>query len=627
MRKMAMRSGNSYFLPSPMLRQTAVSGGGAAAGTAEHKVKYILVTGGVCSSLGKGVTSSTIGALLRSEGYRVCSIKIDPYINVDAGLMSPFEHGEVYVLGDGGEVDLDLGNYERWMSTSLTREHNITTGKVYNTLIQRERQGKFLGKTVTLVPHFTNEVVEHIERVSRIPVDGSGQPPQICLIELGGTVGDLESAPFIEALRTLRFTIPPQDFCLMHCTYLPVMGGTQKTKPTQHSCRALLSLGLTADFLVCRSEQVIQDTTKEKLSQLCGIKSKYILGAHNLQSLYDVPALLADQGVVDKLRHKLHLDHDFPAVVPPMNFPNVETFKQFSQILRNPTKMVRIAFVGKYLQHGTDAYFSVLQAFEHCCISLGVGIEFLWIDSTYLEGVASEEQTEQVAQDLKVEAEAQLKTVDGIFVAGGFGKRGVDGKVRAAQIARECNIPYLGVCLGMQVAMIDIARNLLKLPNCHSEEFEPECENKIVIYMPEIDKGTMGANMRLGARDCYIIDKEEVVGTDSSSIIKGIYGGAKKLDKERHRHRYEFNMKYYQQMKDAGVIFSCVSDPALGEGCRVEGIELKKSLGLKFYLAVQFHPEFVTTPTDPSPPYLHFIAAAADMKATVHPGLNSRAEY
>jgi CTP synthase len=432
-----MRTGNSYYLPSPMIHPT---------GHVEKQgTKFILVTGGVCSSLGKGVTTSTIGALLRAEGFRVCSVKIDPYINIDAGLMSPFEHGEVYVLEDGGEVDLDLGNYERWMSVRLKRDHNITTGKVYDTLIKREREGKFLGKTVQLVPHFTNEVVERLLVQSQIPVDDSGLRPQICLVELGGTVGDLESAPFIEALRTLRFTIPPEDFCLVHCTYLPVMGDQQKTKPTQHSCRTLLSLGLTADFLVCRSEKPIEDDVRRKLSSQCGLQEKYIIGAHNAENLYDVPCIFHDQEIVQKVAHKLRLD--LAGAMPQLHVPTIETFRRFASILKCKTNpVVRIAFIGKYVTGGTDAYFSVLQTFEHCALALELKLDIVFVDSEDLEG------------DNAAQAQTALASCDGIYVAGGFGLRGINGKVRACEFARENNIPYFGVCLGMQIAIIELAR-------------------------------------------------------------------------------------------------------------------------------------------------------------------------
>jgi len=571
-----------------------------ASGPAEasHRTKYVIVTGGVCSSLGKGVTTSSIGALLRAEGFRVCSIKIDPYINIDAGLMSPYEHGEVYVLGDGGEVDLDLGNYERWMSVHLHRDHNITTGKVYHTLLSREREGKYLGKTVQVVPHFTDEVVERIMRVSQIPVDGSGLRPQICMIELGGTVGDLESAPFIEALRSLRFRLPVEDVCLLHCTYLPVMGGGQKTKPTQHSCRALLSLGLTADFVVCRSDSILSPEARRKLSQQVSIPEPFIIGAHNVASLYQVPVEFHRQGLVDRLMEKLKLDRSWG--IPLAGVPDVNTFARFANILQNTrSQVVRIGFVGKYVSGGSDAYFSVLQTFEHCCIALQVRLDIVYVDSELLEGADAEQ------------AKSTLMKCDGIFVAGGFGTRGINGKVAAAKLAREKGIPYFGVCLGMQIALIELARSLLGLEDANSEEFDKETPNAILKIM-DSDKTSMGANMHLGVRDVHVIEKDSIMGK--------IYSGAP-IIQERHRHRYEFNMAYFDRLKAVGVKFTGVSNPTLSSQCRVEGFEIPTH---PFFFAVQYHPEFITTPTDPSPPYLAFVAAAAQ-KTYDWPSTNSRA--
>lgn len=590
-----VRSGNSYYLPSPMLRPELED-------STQTHVKYILVTGGVCSSLGKGVTTSSIGALLKTRGYRVSSIKIDPYINVDAGLMSPFEHGEVYVLNDGGEVDLDLGNYERWMSVQLTRDHNITTGKVFKELIDREREGKYLGKTVQLVPHFTNEVVERIVNVSNLPVDNSGLKPHVCLIELGGTIGDLESAPFVEALRTLRFTLPPEDFLLVHCTYLPVMGGSQKTKPTQHSCRALLSLGLTPDFLVCRSDDPLDDSARAKLSQQCSIQEKYIIGAHNVANLYEVPVLFETQDMLDKLQRRLRLDPEQLNLMPPLAFPSLDTYKKFATTLANPSKTIRIAFVGKYTQGGSDAYFSVMQTFEHCCLALNVAIKFLWMDATLLE---TPEQSGQ--------AFAALESCEGIFVPGGFGTRGIRGKVLAARFAREKNIPYLGVCLGMQVALIEFAQSQIGWEDATSEEFDTNktSAHHVLRFMPEIDRRTMGANMRLGGREVNLIEPK--------SICKRIYGGANKVI-ERHRHRFEFNMSFVDEFKSRGLLFTGIDTPAMCPETRVECIELPSH---KFFLGVQYHPEYRTAPNDPSPPFLAFVEAASGEQYP-WPSTNSR---
>ncbi|RNF05689.1 cytidine triphosphate synthase [Trypanosoma rangeli] len=569
----SMATGSSYYLPSPMTRSM----------DSNNNIKFVVVTGGVCSSLGKGVTTSATGALLRAQGYRVCSIKIDPYINIDAGLMSPFEHGEVYVLADGGEVDLDLGNYERWMAVSLKSNHNITTGKVFHKLIEKERAGGFLGKTVQLVPHFTNEVVDHIFNVCQEAVCESGKGPEICMIEVGGTVGDMESQPFMEALRRLRYSIPPQDFCLMHTTYLPVFGGAQKTKPTQHCFRALLSIGLQPDFMICRSEERLTKEVKEKLSNQCGVKICDIIGAPNVDCLYEIPVEFTKDGLVERLLHKLRLHPKVPAA----DVPSYETYVEYTRILRDMSNpVVRIAFVGKYVTAGGDAYFSVLQCLEHCQIALHVRLDIMYMESEMLEGPNAEEAKEAILE------------CDGIFVPGGFGKRGVDGKCVAVELARRHNIPYFGVCLGMQVALIEICRNVIGWKDANSEEFDSSSTHQIVHIM-DCDRHSMGANMHLGARNVHIVEK--------NSIMSTIYSGADVVV-ERHRHRYEVDTSCIDELRAAGVLFSGMSDAVLGPQTRVEAIELP---ALRFFLAVQFHPEFISSPLDPSPPYLAFMAAAA----------------
>ena len=569
----------SHYLPSPGMRPRDMN---------PDEVKFVLVTGGVCSSLGKGVTTSTIGALFRGQGYVVSSVKIDPYINPDAGLMSPVEHGEVYVLSDGGEVDLDLGNYERWMDIQLTRAHNITTGNVYRTIIDREREGGYLGKTVQVVPHFTNEVIERIRHVASTPVDQSGQKPQIVMIELGGTIGDLESTPFIEALRQLRFGLPPEDFALLHTTYLPVMSGGQKTKPTQHSCRTLLSHGLQPDFIVCRCADPVAPDARKKLAVFGGVSERCIIDAHNSPSLYDVPLNFHDQDIVSKITAKLRLKP--PQMPPPMAFPAIEDYKRYSTIAQDNTiKKVRIAFVGKYLNAGADAYFSVLQAFEHAALFLGVGLEFVWVDA---KNDNSMDLIEQV-----------VPTVDGVFVAGGFGNAGFDTKVHAAHLARTKKVPYLGVCFGMQVVVVEAARYMLGIENATSEELEPKqqgADHHAIVFMPDISRKNMGNNMRLGTHSVHI--------TDSSSKLAKMYNGARVV-LERHRHRYEVNMKLYDRFIADGRLSFIGSDTnEFNESTRVEAVEVKDH---PFFVAVQYHPEYRTLPTDPAPTYLAFLAAAA----------------
>lgn len=582
------------YCPSPSVGPMKVNPNG---------VKFILVTGGVCSSLGKGVTTSSIGALLKSYGYVVSSIKIDPYINPDAGLMSPFEHGEVFVLNDGGEVDLDLGNYERWMSLSLTHRHNITTGNVYKTLLERERRGDYLGVTVQVVPHFIEEVIGRISEVASLPVDGSGMVPHVCMIELGGTIGDLESTPFIEALRQMRFRMPTTDMALCHCTYLPVMGGSQKTKPTQHSCRALLSHGLMPDFLVCRSSKALSAEARVKLGNLVGVAEDHIIGAHDSPNLFDVPVNFDAQDVIDKLRKQLQLPPS--NLPPPLGFPTVDDYKQYSAFLskgKDEVQVIRIAFVGKYVSGGDDAYFSVLQSFEHACLFVRVRIEFHWIDAAH----------SSMTEEKLYEA---LNKVDGVFVAGGFGVKGFEMKVMASKWAREHKKPYLGVCLGMQVAVCDVARHVLGVAGATSEEQDRKnagADHHAIVYMPDISRKTMGGNMRLGAHRVHI--------TDPSSKLAKMYGGATLIN-ERHRHRFEVNMKLYDRFRADGTMSFVGSDThEFNAETRVEAVEIKDH---PFFVAVQYHPEYRTSPADPPPTYAAFIAAAARKEVAFHEG-NSR---
>lgn len=569
----------SHYLPSPGAQPRDLN---------PDEVKFVLVTGGVCSSLGKGVTTSTIGALLRGQGYTVSAVKIDPYINPDAGLMSPIEHGEVYVLSDGGEVDLDLGNYERWMGVQLSRSHNITTGNVYRHIIEHERKGGYLGKTVQVVPHFTEEVITRIKKAAQTPVDSSGMRPQVVMIELGGTVGDLESTPFIEALRQLRFRLPPEDFCLMHCTYLPVMSGGQKTKPTQHSCRTLLSHGLQPDFIVCRSADPIAPDARKKLAVFGGVNERYIVDAHNSASLYDVPLNFHAQNIVQHLVHKLRMKA--PIRPPPMNFPSIEDYERYSALTKDPTTpKVKIGFVGKYLNAGSDAYFSVLQAFEHAALFLGVGVQFIFID-------AKEERAMSILEEA-------VPLVDGVFVAGGFGEMGFDVKVHAAHLARTKKVPYFGVCFGMQVAVTEACRYMLGIPDATSEELDPKnpgADHHSVIYMPDISRGQMGNNMRLGTHSVHI--------TDPNSHLSRMYKGAR-IVHERHRHRYEVNMKLYDRfMKDGRLSFVASDTTEYNADTRVEAVEVKDH---PFFVGVQYHPEYRTLPTDPAPTYLGFLSACA----------------
>ena len=553
-------------------------------------MKFIVVTGGVCSSLGKGVATSSIGAVLHAYGYRVTAIKIDPYINEDAGLMSPFEHGEVYVLDDGGEVDLDLGNYERAMNLNLNRSNNITTGKIYRKLLTKERTGEYLGKTVQIVPHFTGEVMKQIQSVAEKCTDGTDRIPQICLIEVGGTVGDIESMSFLESLRLMRQSLPnANDMCVVHLSYVPNMCG-QKTKPTQHSVRALQSMGLQPDIIACRCESVIEEFTTEKIAQLCNVHRNRVLSLHTVDNLYEVPILLNDQHIVQKLTSVLGMQTNGNLQIEHIEKP-LPQWESLSDAVMKPVQTLRIAFVGKYLGMGgggSDTYFSAVKALEHAALAFKYKLEFVWIDAERLEDDNNIEDARQ-----------QILSCSGVFVPGGFGVRGIEGLARAVEIARVSRIPFLGVCLGMQVALVEIARNVLHIENANSEEFDT-ASAKILKFMPEIDTQMMGANMRLGSR---------VVNLQKGSIASICYENAQSVY-ERHRHRYEFNTEFKQRFEEQGVTFSGWDD----KNERAEAIEVHSH---PFFLAVQYHPEFKSRPFSASPPFHAFIRAAGLEKSTL----------
>jgi len=562
-----------------------------------------VVSGGVCSSLGKGVATSSIGALLRGHGFRVTAIKLDPYINIDAGLMSPYEHGEVYVLNDGGETDLDLGNYERMMFLSLNRGNNLTTGKIYDSVIKKERRGDYLGKTVQVVPHITGAIVDWLDTTAKEPCDGSTFRPQICMIELGGTVGDIESMPFIEAIRQLKFSLPDNSVAWCHCSYIPDMSG-QKTKPTQHSVKALLSLGLQPDILLCRSREPVKEDTKKKLSNWCNLSKERIISVHDVGNLFRVPDVLASQHIVGILNGVLRLDEldvaPIPAIARDRSLRSLADWNKFANEVDQAEKCrpVAIAFVGKYNKGGGDAYQSVVAALHHAAVSVSRKLQIDWIDAVDLEmPAAGETRTEERLAKVKA-AEERLRAADGIFVPGGFGDRGIEGKARAAGLAREWKKPYFGVCLGMQVALIQFARDLLGHTDATSEEFDRDkkSKNHVFVNMPEIDKETMGANMRLGARWVEF-------PTPATSFASALYGGANKI-MERHRHRFEFNVKYKEEFVSKGCVFSGQDESKE----RMDIIELPLDQH-PFYLGCQFHPEYKSRPGQPSPPFFGFVSA------------------
>ena len=543
-------------------------------------MKYVVVTGGVLSGLGKGITASSIGVLLKSAGLRLTSVKIDPYLNSDAGTMSPFEHGEVFVLDDGGEVDLDLGNYERFLDVALTRENNITTGKVYANVIEKERRGDYLGKTVQVVPHITNEIQDWIERVAHVSADGSGESPDACVIELGGTVGDIESAPFIEALRQFQFRVGQDNVCFVHVSLVPVMGpvGEQKTKPTQHTVKELRGLGIIPDILVCRSEKPLEEETRAKLAAFCHVGKDAVVSAHDVSHLYQIPISLYEQSVLNKVSN--HLGFEVPD-----SLPMLDDWKEMADKIDHLEEEVNIAMVGKYTGL-SDSYLSVIKALQHSSFTVNRKLVIDWIESTDLDPHDVTEKHD--------EAWELLRAADGILVPGGFGNRGVEGKIAAANYARVNNVPYLGVCLGLQIATIEFCRNVLGLENANSTEFDENTPNPAVVFMPEISKTHMGGTMRLGTKPTpFLVD---------DCKMRRLYGGADHVD-ERHRHRYEVNPDLIEQIEAAGLRY--VGKDETGQRCEIMELE-----NHPYFVGTQYHPEFKSRPNRPSPPFLGLLKAA-----------------
>ena len=543
-------------------------------------MKYVVVTGGVLSGLGKGVTASSIGVLLKSAGLRVTSIKIDPYLNSDAGTMSPFEHGEVFVLDDGGEVDLDLGNYERFLDIALTKDNNITTGKVYANVIEKERRGDYLGKTVQVVPHITNEIQDWIESVAHVSADGSSETPDACVIELGGTVGDIESAPFIEALRQFQFRAGKGNICFVHVSLVPVMGpvGEQKTKPTQHTVKELRGLGIIPDILVCRSEKPLDSETKSKLAAFCHVGEEAVVSAHDVSNLYQIPISLYEQSVLSKVSN--HLGFKVPT-----KLPKLDEWRAMANKVDTLENQVRIAMVGKYTGL-SDSYLSVIKALQHSAFAVDRKLVIDWIESTDLD---PNDRTEKYD-----EAWQTIRSADGILVPGGFGNRGVEGKIAAANYARVNEVPYLGVCLGLQIATIEFCRNVLNIEGANSAEFDEDAPVHAVVFMPEISKTHMGGTMRLGTKPTpFLVD---------DCKIRRLYGGVDHVD-ERHRHRYEVNPDLIEKIEEAGLRY--VGKDETGERCEIMELE-----GHPYFVGTQYHPEFKSRPGRPSPPFLGLLKAA-----------------
>ena len=546
-------------------------------------MKYVVVSGGVLSGIGKGVTASSIGVLLKSMGMRVTAIKIDLDLNSDAGTMRPFEHGEVFVLDDGGEVDLDLGNYERFLDIRLGRDNNLTTGKVYSGVIERERRGDYLGKTVQVVPHITNEIQERIEHVAAQCTDGSGETPDVCVIELGGTVGDIESAPFVEALRQFQFRVGRENICLFHVSLVPVIGvvGEQKTKPTQHTVKELRAAGLAPDFLVCRSSEPLIAEVKEKLSSFCHVEPSNVYSAHDVPNIYHVALMLNEQGVSEKLSTRL-------GIPLPDSRPLLEDWRAMAERVDNLDKDLRIAMVGKYTGL-SDSYLSVIKALQHAAFNAGAKMSIDWVEAEYLVPEQAKENPEKHEEFWQM-----VKDADGVLVPGGFGNRGVEGKMCAARYCRGSGKPYLGICLGLQIAVIDFARDVLGKAGANSTEFDEATPHPAVIFMPEGSRTHMGGTMRLGSRQTNL-------QTEDCDAFR-LYGGEMEIH-ERHRHRYEVNPDMVSELEAAGMRF-------VGKDTEGERMEIIELTGHPYFFATQYHPEFKSRPNRPSPPFVGLIEAA-----------------
>lgn len=577
----------------------------------ESDRKIVVVTGGVLSGIGKGVTASSIGVLFRALGYRVTALKIDPYLNVDAGTMSPFEHGEVFVLDDGGETDLDLGNYERFLSVSLTKESNLSTGKIYQSVIERERIGEYLGKTVQVVPHVSDAIQEWILRVAKTPVsrfskssseseNSTDEPPEVCIVELGGTLGDIESMPFVEALRQLQENIGYKSLCFCHVSLVPNLGEPpeQKTKPTQHSVKQMMSMGLRPDFLCCRGSAPLAESTVSKLSMFTSVPNGAVLSLHDVSNIYRVPLMMIEQNLPSMILQRLRmgpfakgLNYSTAGQTDIEDSVVIQDWKKLADSVDEPESECVIAVVGKYIDQG-DAYLSVFKALTHAAISTKQRLRIEWIEASSLS------PTSDAEQDIKTTSWERLKECDGIVVPGGFGSRGMEGKIATIQFARETGVPFLGICLGMQAAVIEYCRNELGIEKAHSAEFFSDLvkdEEDAIVFMPEGDRERMGGTMRLGARETIL--KE-------GSTARRLYGKEKVM--ERHRHRYEVNVQLVARLEEAGLQFVGRNTDASGE--RMEVIELDEK-SHPYFVAAQFHPEFTSRPELPNPLFLGLLQA------------------
>ena len=531
--------------------------------------KYIFVTGGVVSGLGKGITAASLGRLLKARGLKVAAQKLDPYINVDPGTMSPYQHGEVYVTEDGAETDLDLGHYERFIDEDLNKYSNLTTGKVYWNVLNKERRGEYLGSTVQVIPHITNEIKEFVYRV------GKQTDADVVITEIGGTIGDIESQPFIEAVRQISLEVGKENSLFIHVTLVPFLRGSDehKSKPTQHSVKELQGMGVKPDIIVLRCDEPLEPSIFSKISMFCNVKPDCVFENITIPVLYEAPLMLEKSNFSGVVCRELGIDA--PA-------PNLTEWEQMVERIKNRPNTVQIGLVGKYVQLH-DAYLSVAEALRHAGYSCNTDVKIQWIDSETL--------TEETCGE-------QLGGLDGIIVPGGFGGRGIEGMILAAKYAREHQVPYFGICRGMQIAVIEYARHVANLPDANSGEFDECCPNKVINYMPgQSDTIDKGGTLRLGSYPCVVAP---------NTTMHRCYG--QDLIHERHRHRYEFNNDYRDILQDAGLTLSGMSP----DGRLVETVELSDR---PFHVGVQYHPEFKSRPNRPHPLFRGFIAAACEFSA------------
>ena len=541
--------------------------------------KFVFVTGGVVSSIGKGIVAASLGRLLKSRDYSVSILKLDPYINVDPGTMSPFQHGEVFVTEDGAETDLDLGHYERFTDTSMSRLNSVTTGAIYQSVINKERRGDYDGGTVQVIPHVTNEIKSRIHRVAR------NRNPDVVIVEIGGTVGDIESLPFMEAIRQFKQDVGLHDVLYMHVTLIPWIPAAHelKTKPTQHSVKELRSIGIQPDILVCRSERPLREELRQKISSFCNVPLPCVIQALDARSIYEVPLYMEKEGLAEQTLEFLQLDQ---------RSPDLTKWTTLVQRMHRPSKSLEVAIVGKYIQLN-DAYLSVTEALTHAGIHFDTEVKIRWVDSEDIEQHGPQKH---------------LKEVAAIIVPGGFGSRGVDGKIQTIQYARENRIPFLGLCLGMQCLVMEWAKNIAKLEQANSSEFDAQTANPVISLMPEQeDVVDLGGTMRLGLWPCRI---------EPDTLASRLY--SKEVIYERHRHRYEFNNAYRNLFLETGFMVSGTSP----DGRLVEIVELPSH---PYFIACQFHPEFQSRPSTPHPMFSGLIEAALKDDTFVE-DINQRAE-